>query len=367
MANTYLLGFAAVAAIAVAGVDYMVQAEAAGKKPGAYPVGAYVDTFAGRFNGMKDSRAQAARQSVSAKTHLPQAPEGWVRREYDPEISPEFEASSDLEGEQKVADALNGDFLATQMRKTAIREARTLARERVWEYVRGDEVIRLSASYAAPQENASFQGMAMEMAMTNMALMTGMPEGYAVVQGVPFLRRVDRADGDAPAPDAIVPLSLSAQIGADVRLGVEARAAPDSVRMLLERIDYDALNAMLDTPQPGIGSAAPVLKPEEEARMAALAATAWRDARMQKSADLESRVIASAGAVAGGPPASAQSDGAARQAGEGQGNILSRVKSLLGGGPAKDDAGRQADKPRRLQLSGGASCLAGSAGRFCPD
>lgn len=342
MANTYFLGFAAVAAIAVAGVDYMVQAQAAGAAPGTYPVSAYVDTFAGRFNTMRADRSLAARQAVRAKTHLPEASEGWERREWQPDLADPLQVRMALPDGAELADAQDTSFLAVQLRKQAASAAAKTAKEQVWEYVRGDEVIRLSALYTPPGEDGTDRDIVEDI--TDMAQFLENAQGYAVVQGVPFFMSPDAQQATEQAEEgAILPIGLKARIGSDIRLGVNARASADSVRTLLERIDYDALNAMLDAPQPGIGSAAPVLTPEEEA--AALAALA------------AARTISEASATSA--PGREQAA---------QGNALSRVKSFFGAGKsAHAGQAEPEDKPKRVQMSGGASCLEGSAGRFCRD
>lgn len=360
MVNKFMLGFGAVAAIAVAGVDYMVQAEVAGETLGQYAIGDYVDTYAGRYNAMRAERALAERQSVPAKTHLPEAPEGWDRRAHEPDIAAPFEEGGPLFAGQGMTAFMKGDsFLAQKSRKKADAEAKRLAEERVWEYRHGDEMVRLSAYFEPELEDGTAPDVTVQMAERADDL-----EGYATVKGVPFFRDV-AADGHAstgkPLPGNVrQPLALTAQIGPRILLDAEALASRDSLRFLLERIDYDALNAMLAEPLADIGSEAPDLTPAAERVAARVALAALRGARAKANVP---------GTMANGLAPQADDiphDGATVPDSAGapaaQGAAFQKT-----GAPDQAEQATPAAKPARLQLSGGASCLEGSPGRFCRD
>lgn len=321
MINPYAIGFVCVAAAFGVGVDYFVQSRASGSQPGEYAFSAYLGGYADRYQQTVASIDKARRQSAAAREHLPEAPEGWVRREWDPTDPDE-------------TDILAGMTLIEQMAyKDEKKRARKIARHDAWEYVRGDEVVRLAARYTAPDDADKAMRDAGAI-LSGARFGNGGPryEGYAVVQGVPFFRVLGDDAGGA--------LVLEAFIGDGITLGVAARARPETVRALLERVDFESLNLMLDTPLHGIGPDAPRLTPEEEVALAGVHATARYGADRVNAA-----------------PAPEE---AATAAPEPRGVASDDREAATGVGRRREDG-----KPKRLQLSGGRSCLGSSGSTFC--
>ena len=398
MLNAYSLGFIGVATVALFGVDYIVQSKSAGAAPGEYSIGQYVDSITGRFAAAQAEKEKAERQAELAKVHLPEAPEGWERREWEPELEDGFDISieSDADAEKELNEALNNSPVARMIQAQGNAETRQAARDQVWEYVRGDEVIRISAKYSRPQKRKGFQALAMEMVATNMGMMSVL-EGYAVVQGVPVFRVVGMEEFDPNAKDVARPLRLEAHMGREISLGVYAEAKDESVRELLALIDFDGLNAMLHTPLEGVGKAAPVLSLEEQIARAELAAEAHRKGELNKSRKLEEQMIEQAAAISGTPTVGAElapqpeAKPAAGSEPQQEASLTSKIFGFFSGGDeeqlasAEGTAPEEAESsgglfgmfsggsaeetpaapPKRLKLSGGKSCLSNSVGKFC--
>jgi len=373
MLNAYSIGFACIAAIAVAGVDYTMQAQSAGKSLGSYPIGDYLGSYADRFAEASAERDKARRQAELAKVHLPEAPEGWERREWVPDLGadpmPVHDGMTDQERE--IAATVNTNLIARMEHKQTVKVARKAAEEQAWEYLRGNEVIRLSAKYDPTTGPQGPQELAMEIVATSMGLTLEGLEGYGVVQGVPSFRVTDLSDM-APADDEEAepdrPVRLKAFIGEEISLAVHAEAGDETIRMFLERIDYDGLNMMLDRPVAGIGKDAPDLTPEQELEIAEAAAFLRTGSQLEKSGELEAGLIGAVEAMAGqsaGPKPANPAQTPASKAG----SIMSMLTGLLSAGDTRDGDAEPAEKPKptRLKLSGGNACLSGSSGRFCKN
>lgn len=326
--NYFAIGFGVIALTAVGAVDYTNQASAAGQAPGQFSLGAYIASYGARFGAVRDARALAERQSVSAKTHLPDAPEGWERRAFEPDVRIDFQ----FEGVRPDPSAT--DFLSTQQMQALQGQAAKTAREETWEYVRGDEVVRLSARYDAPKDGVTGPGAG------DMARFTKGTVGFDTMQGVPWF-----AASDAGSDGKIAHYSLRTRMGGAITLRVEAMATDASVRALLDMIDYDALDAMLDPPLAGVGRSAPTLSDDAGRAAAQAAIDAYQSGRDVAAGSLV--------AEAGAPDIAAPKDT----------TVPTRVQLQSRSKPK----GTAAKPAKRLKLSGGASCLGGSGGHFCRD
>lgn len=356
MINPYAIGFALVAITAVAGTDYAMKSRAEGLTFGAYPVGDYVTGHLDRYRAAEAARDKARRQGEAARLHLPEPPDGWERRAFVPDFEAvEAARLAALPEAQRARAAAAAGGLVGQMRQDKARAAasKAIAAE-VWEYVRGDEVIRLSARFVAGEEGRPDPEHMRLMAAAG-------PEGYALIAGVPYMRAhagQDMVTAPEGGGEGGAALRLEAYLGDQVRIGVFARAGEAAVRDLLAGIDHDALNLMLDQPLAAVGSMAPEAAPGDAAGLAAAAAAAHRD-----------RLPAGAVAV---PEPVAQEPVAQETAVSGAGTGGGMVRLGAGGGgsirqAATATGANGADgQPRRLQLSGGRSCLNGG-GALCGD
>ena len=318
MFNPYAIGFVCVAATFAVGTDYVVQAKANGSYPGEYAFATYVGSYTSRLGDTVSAIDTARRQSKEAHTHLPEAPEGWERRAWE---DPNPDA----------AEMLAGLPLTEQMAvKRELKKAAQVALFDTWDYVRGDEMVRLSARYIGnDSEERGIVALGHLVSESIYGASGPSYAPYAVVQGVPFFE-VTGAEVQGGAA-----LALEAFIGEDILIGVAANAAPETVRAFLERIDYDSLNLMLYEPVAGVGSAAPALSAAEELEVATLAA----EQRYGQAGDAEAE-----GAPEPNEPAAA--------------TVKLNGGNALGG--RAEDSGVS-----RLQLSGGRTCLGASSGKFC--
>jgi hypothetical protein len=85
---------------------------------------------------------------------------------------------------------------------------------------------------------------------------------FAIVKGV-FFREELGLFGTAAMEDRKYKV-ITGRIGKRLRISVRAAAEDQDTLTLLNMIDYDTLNAMLDTPLPGIGSDAPTIAMENQ-------------------------------------------------------------------------------------------------------
>lgn len=339
--NPFAFGFVCVAAVFTVGADYVVQSKAAGYSPGEYALADYLDSYGLRYSETIANRDKARRQAEPARTHLPEVPQGWERREWDL-------SAVDLDS------ILDDMSLIQQMAaKAEMKLARKAAKYDVWEYVRGDETIRLLARFTPPDADTKTAGPIADL-LTGTFERIDDPQhhGYAIVQGVPFFQVTD-ADGAETDQ-----LMLEASLGDSVTLAVASDTSPKALRAVLEQIDFDNLNLMLDAPLAGVGSAAPELSPAQEQALAQLYTRARNEGEslmalfdMGFFSEAETSVFdgALAALIAAPAPEAASSSSA-------QG--VKRVAT-------SDSKGVFGDQSNRLQLSGGRSCLGDSGGRLC--
>ncbi len=336
MINAYSIGFVCVAAVAVGGVDYVMQAQAAGKAPGQYSVTEYIGSYTDRFDETIAAHQKASRQSEPARTHLPEFADGWERREWTP----------DTEGHDELLKTMN--ILQQASFKKGIRAARTAAKYQAWEYVRGSETVRLTANFKLSDPDDAERPRVTAFIDPGLQINIAQAKGYGVVKGVPFMKLVNIETEAGSQPGG--PVFLQAFLGDDMAIGVYAETDDKSLRALLEQINYDALNAMLETPLQGIGSEAPVLAQEQEAEMIANAVAGF-DALYYDT--LEARNARTRAGLAG--------KSSKRKVGSSGASTFKKVEGVA----PVESASQQGLKPQRLKLSGGNSCLSGSAGRLC--
>ena len=259
----HVVGFVLVVGLVVAGADYSMQARKAGLSIGQLGVGGYIDTFSDRIDATKEAaalRKEASalreRQKQLARIHLPQAPEGWIRREWsegdNSHIMPLLDENA---SEDAGITTAMGDLLAMDVAPTERR-----LQHGIWIYEHGGEIIALSANYRKPgSAHSGFSAVTVNLVAANKKMLSGI-KAYALIQGVAFGENILKIAGSEPDRFR----SFSAKIGTDITLGIRASASDEAILSLLKSIDYDALNAMLDQPMPDIGSNAPAIDPARE-------------------------------------------------------------------------------------------------------
>ncbi len=260
-----ILGFAIVAAIATGGVDYTMQSKRLGQPLGQIGLAAYVGTISNRYETANAASALKSRQKQAAKIHLPEAPDGWVRRNWEDGDNALLEPPArDLKTlEKQAAHARELSLMMAGMLAEEIKGGPRLRRTEIWVYERGDEIIALRAKYTKPDAKPSFSSMVQGVADANIR---GVVEarGYAVIAGVAY-GEIRPVQGDAALAKY---RGFSASMGENVLISVRAVASDDAIRSMMAAIDYDGLNGMLDPPLENVGSQASVVEPSQQAVLA---------------------------------------------------------------------------------------------------
>ena len=265
-----VFGFAIIVAVAIAGVDYSMQARKSEQSLGA---ARYVDSITDRFHAAAEARALKARQKQEVKIHLPEAPEGWVRREWAEADTTRIEVvTQDMSGwDKRGMSAMELSPMMAGMIVADVQLSGKMRRKQIWVYERGDEIIALRVLYTKTGAAKRFPGLDGNIEAANVdAVKTAVP--YALVQGVVFGEVRPVLAGAGPSGYR----GFSTSLGSNVMIGVRAIASDTSVLTLMGQIDFDGLNGMLDQPLDGIGKNAPDLAPDQQLAMAEQAMNAHR-------------------------------------------------------------------------------------------
>lgn len=318
--NFYSVGFVCVAGCSVVGVDYVMQAKAAGSHPGAYSFSTYVAGYGGRVDDTLAHIDKTRRQAVEARMHLPMEPEGWERVAWDI-------GAIDM---QELTRGMN--IVQSTAAKNERSKAIALANYEAWEYRRGDQVVRISASY---NEEPVPSDTAISGQLTGTFFPVAAPQyrSFKFAGNVPFL-----AVTDAKRPKQVTQTLLEARLGDAILIAVAADADLPGVLALLEQIDFTSLNLMLPEPLPHLMEGAPQLTTTQ------LMTLGGFQARALNSGDpLADEVVATI--IAGDFVEEAEEES-----------------------PAVEEATAEVEEEKpeinRLQLSGGRSCL-GEGSNLC--
>ncbi len=394
--NYFALGFGAVALTALGAVDYANQASVAGQAPGTYPASAYFASYGGRMTAMREARAAAAedkgrdaRRSTGARLYLPDAPQGWSRRAW-------------ADGDNSVIELAQPGLVANDapdlLKNFAAKSERAAEKQRdaeTWVYQNGNQIVAIRATYTAREGERNLAADVQDTLAPMGRGASGTQTGWGVIGGVAYAAQ--QADSnDAATPHLSLAgtpfLSLEAQLGFhdEITLTVQSNAGLAATRAILAEVDYDGLNALLTYPLPYIGSAAPTVSPETERQLATVMVDMRQDLLSRRSTHAQAwlaqatspegamklaldEVMAGLDARGGTAPAFAgqtpQTEAnSSADSGKGVfGGFANSVTSFFDAVPTGGASAEQAAPPKRLQLSGGASCLEGSAGRFCRD
>lgn len=260
MSKFYLAAFVVVMGGAVAGVDYVGQARKAGSTPGAFAVSDYIDTVASRFGAQKRGiEAATERRTLLAgaiRDNLPEAPEGWTRRDWDPAAAAALGGTRyDMQDDEFLPDEMKENVMLRAMSKLDKAAGERRDGAEVYVYEAGENLISLRLSHTPGRGLGGLSGVAMNVVANNVESMSG-KDGFAIVQGVTY--REEHGMFGVESGERAYRV-LTGQLGKEIRIGVRARADDATILDLLNRIDYDRLNRMLEVPLPGIGSDAPVI------------------------------------------------------------------------------------------------------------
>ncbi len=395
--NFYAMGFGVVALAAVGAIDYTNQSHAAGQAPGTFPASAYFATYGGRIADMRGARADAAAdkarealRSAGARVYLPEAPKGWSRRAWA-----EGDNSPIQIVERELSAAAQAGNDAAPMLKSfadkAERKAEALLNDETWVYQGADGLVAVRAAYHPAIGEGSIAGSAGDMLAASGAMSQMKDPGWGVVHGVAF-GTVPASAARPGAPfvsRAGTPFrTFQATIGFDdaVHLKVYSNASDTATRAVLSAIDYDGINGLLTAPLPYVGSQAQPVAPELQQQLATLMIRIREDLLTQRSAAAQEwlqrastpenamTLALSEIAKRWGAGEPVQGSAAVPKAGQGAapsgpaaGGLTGLIGGILGRGTGGPAQAAPAEPPKRLKLSGGSSCLEGSAGRFCRD
>ncbi len=318
--NPYAIGFVCVAAGSVVGVDYVMQAKAAGSHPGAYSFTTYLGQYGLRVDDTLAHIDKTRRQSVEARMHLPMEPEGWERVDWDI-------------GAIDMNDVTRGmNIVQSMAAKNERSKAIALANYEAWEYRKGDQVVRISASFEEARE-PSDTAISGQLTGTFFPVAEAQYRSFKAVGNVPFL-----AVTDAKHPKQVTQTLLEARLGDEILIAVAADADLHEVLALLEQIDFNSLNLMLPEPLPYLNEGAPQLSANQLMTLGGFQARA-----LNSGEPLAEEVVAAILA----------------------GDIVEEIEDESAVAE-ESTAGTQEEKPaaKRLQLSGGRSCL-GEGSNLC--
>ncbi|QIE44295.1 hypothetical protein G5B38_01400 [Pseudohalocynthiibacter aestuariivivens] len=342
MINKFALGFAAVAACAVAGVDYISQAQALGKGPGEYSMTDYTQSVSTRVGALVGTPPETPK--VLAKTYLPEAPNGWTRRSWSPEDTGVF-GDADMVG-------LKATLLSKFNESTAMTAAKSMmagkenarAERDVWEYVGATGTIRLSATHNPSTGRIFAEKLENDPARANVMLrQSGRPIIMGEIAGVTFYAsKRDEFDSSGN-----LPIFARGYIGDDIAITAYADGNHETLLDLLLAIDYDALNAMQEKPASGIGSDARPISAKKRAIF------------LTRAAQLEKAAAETANRVA---KATNETKEIAAKRLERQGKEGGLFTSLDQSSDDKSDEAKSGAK--RLQLNSD-TCRTSSVGKFC--
>lgn len=237
-----VFGFAFIVVAAVAGADYSMQARQSDHSLG---FGGYIDSITGRYQATVDDYALKARQKQEAKIHLPEAPEGWTRREWAEADTTRIKVDgSNMSGwEKRNLSVFELSTMMGGMVETDVSLAARMQRNEIWVYENADEIIALRVAYAKTGAPKKFPGMDNKIDAANLEAVT-IATPYAVLQDVAFGEIQPNLKGAAP----ILHRTFSAKMGHNVMIGVRANASDASILKLLGMVDYGGLNGMLELP-----------------------------------------------------------------------------------------------------------------------
>ncbi len=258
MLNFQAVGFVFILAIVGLGLDYHQQTLKSDLELGELSASAYVDTITGRFSDAQEAkvaktaeRERKSRVRSGARPYLPEAPEGWTRREWAAgDNSSITTPKRELEDFEK--EALESSTLLKNMAAASEKRAQEERNEQTWVYERGNEVVSVRVRYSEMPKGNTITANAMTMVIGNLNAMA-IPEGWGVIQGVPYGTYHSMLSTE---PKNYRSLDAAIGFGTEVKLDVRTNTTDAATREILTQIDYDGLNSLLPKPLAHVGSGA---------------------------------------------------------------------------------------------------------------
>ncbi|MDA7963932.1 hypothetical protein [Ruegeria sp.] len=266
------LGFALVAMIVIAGLDYYQQDK---KHEGILSAEGYIDTIRSRFSerqqekvAEKAERERQDRWKAGAKSYIPNAPDGWSRYAIDDTDAQAVSTVLSDYGPTPLISSISNPVelarLANGGREAALRKLN----ETGYVFANGTEILWFDISLKPKSARNTLAGLALgrQAAFTNAMKVS---EGFAVIDGVAFAEETGDLLGQ---PNAAEYRRITGRIGFDeeVVLRLHGKASDASIRQLLTAVDYAGLNALLAHPSPAVGQGVAVAldqQPETADRM----------------------------------------------------------------------------------------------------
>jgi hypothetical protein len=270
-----LVAFAAIAALACLGVDYANQSRHAGLGLVGLAPADYVAGVKLRITDQKAAKAAERKRNellaLPPREHLPPAPDGWIRRDYSKADRARLDRTAEEDAASLPPELQQNAQFATMVEVAERQLAERIGRE-VFVYEKGDALISMKLARKDPKAPGGLfgdmQADALQMVAANIAMLTA-SEGYAVVQGVPFIE----VESMLSEPDAEGSVrAFTARLGDELVLSIRALATDEEILAVMNALDFDRLNGLLSSPLDGIGSAAPDLPPEAQKAAAQQAA-----------------------------------------------------------------------------------------------
>lgn len=280
--NYFAIGFVGLAAVVGLGVDYHQQSIKADLPLGKLSVNAYIDTYEARFLGAKAEMAAAEAEKQREENwrqggiqYLPEAPDGWTRRSYSEGVNSAIQFPNTVFYEEL---AKNGGAqnMAEGMKAKKANERMLKADRTTYVYENGEESVMISVDAIRGSNGNSLHSMINASMGAFASMGGGAVQGYKVVGGVGLVehpvddntirnlmtandKKLLKSQGFRRAHFR----RLTGVIGFNqrVRLTVHANASTASTMEILNRVDWDGLNAMLKTPMALVGN--DVVLPEE--------------------------------------------------------------------------------------------------------
>lgn len=270
MINYSAIGFGIILAVVGVGVDYHQQTKNSGLMMGEMTASAYMQTVTGRFADVQDAKeaklAEKERKSrvrAGARVYLPEAPEGWTRRELIAGDNSSFTAPKREKSEDE-KELLEASTLLRNMAEKSEKKAFEDRNAQTWVYERGDEAVSIRARYTELPKGNTISSNAMTMVIGNLDGIS-MQEGWDVVQGVAYGFYPSYASG--PAKPYRV-FNAVVGFGDEIKIDVRTTASDEATREILNLIDYNGLNAMLPRPLAHVGDGASELPDVDGAELA---------------------------------------------------------------------------------------------------